>query len=548
MWVWVTLASAQAQVSGGAVPEINAQTFRPTVDGRRLLWLDDGAKGESGVVGRALLQYVDDPLVYVDTNDEVVELVSSILQLDVLAAARLGPLRLGVDVPIYLLANGSPNGNETGLGDLGIDGKLTLLDRGLDLAIGSRFFLPTSTVDQALGSPSVGYEVTGIVSGDAGPLLLSANVGTRGGPSAELENVALNDFLLARLGAALRLSEVIDTALEFNGQFPYTTPLATADGSPLEFLASAAVRPRRSDWVVRAGGGTGLRPGIGSPDYRLILGLGWEPRDDEPVVVEPEPLCPGEVEDFDGFEDEDGCPEPTPVTVSVIDAETGEPIDVAKVTVVSPRLKASGTVTSEDPFTQDFEAGEVEITARAKGYVETVETFVVENGPPTEAVVKLQPLGKKIIVVKRKKLEINQTIQFETNSDVIKAESFELLNETAETIKEYKEIRKLRIEGHTDQRGSATYNLELSKRRAASVVRYFIAQGVEPERLESQGYGESKLLNEANTSEAWAENRRVDFFVEYWEPIPIQVEITEMTDDMVPMEPEELEESEAGSP
>ncbi len=530
--LWVTAAAAQAQVAGGEVPEINAQTFRPTVDGRRLLWLDDGARGTNGFVGRGLLQYVDDPLVYVGPDGEVVELVSSVLQLDLLGAARLGPLRLGVDVPIYLLSNGEPSGNETGLGEVGVDGKVTLLDRAVDLAIGGRLFLPTSTVDTALGSPRTGYELSAIVSGDAGPLLLAANVGTRGGPATSLENVELNDALIARLGAALELSEVVDTALEFNTTLPWRDPVA--DGSPLEVLASAAVRPRDSDWVVRGGAGTGITTGIGSPDFRIVLGLGWEPGDDEgpdEPVVEEDP-CPGEEEDLDGYQDDDGCPEPTLVSVIVVDDATDEVLDVAKVVVRIPGQKASGTT----PFEYPFEAGDVLIRARAEGYEPGVLSYAVVNGPPVEAEIRLKPVDAPTRMrVYRKRIDLETSIQFETNSAVIKPESFGLLDNAVRILDEYAEIAKLRIEGHTDERGRAEYNLDLSKRRAASVVQYLVDKGIDPARLSSEGFGEEQPLDDRSVPEAWAKNRRVDFFIDDWQPI--EIEVVEVTDDMEPVAP-----------
>ncbi|MCA9488804.1 MAG: OmpA family protein, partial [Myxococcales bacterium] len=65
------------------------------------------------------------------------------------------------------------------------------------------------------------------------------------------------------------------------------------------------------------------------------------------------------------------------------------------------------------------------------------------------------------------------------------------------------------------------YNLELSKKRAASVREYFIEKGIAPERLTSEGYGETRPLDPANNEAAWSKNRRVDFFIERWEEQPM---------------------------
>jgi outer membrane protein OmpA-like peptidoglycan-associated protein len=71
----------------------------------------------------------------------------------------------------------------------------------------------------------------------------------------------------------------------------------------------------------------------------------------------------------------------------------------------------------------------------------------------------------------------------------------------------------VRIEGHTDSRGDDAFNLDLSQRRTEAVRTYLINKGVEANRLEAKGYGETKPLVTGNNEAAWAKNRRVDFFI-----------------------------------
>jgi peptidoglycan-associated lipoprotein len=71
----------------------------------------------------------------------------------------------------------------------------------------------------------------------------------------------------------------------------------------------------------------------------------------------------------------------------------------------------------------------------------------------------------------------------------------------------------LRIDGHTDERGSDEYNLALSKRRAAEAKRFLVSQGIDVSRLESIGYGEEHPYDNASTEAAWAMNRRAGFQV-----------------------------------
>jgi outer membrane protein OmpA-like peptidoglycan-associated protein len=66
------------------------------------------------------------------------------------------------------------------------------------------------------------------------------------------------------------------------------------------------------------------------------------------------------------------------------------------------------------------------------------------------------------------------------------------------------------VNGHTDNRGSATANLELSKQRVMSVIKYLVANGVSPQRLRPYGYGESQPRSSNATPEGREHNRRIE--------------------------------------
>lgn len=66
------------------------------------------------------------------------------------------------------------------------------------------------------------------------------------------------------------------------------------------------------------------------------------------------------------------------------------------------------------------------------------------------------------------------------------------------------------LDGHTDNRGSAEANLQLSKKRVMSVVRYLVSNGVEGRRLKPYGYGESAPIVSNATPEGRARNRRIE--------------------------------------
>ena len=72
-------------------------------------------------------------------------------------------------------------------------------------------------------------------------------------------------------------------------------------------------------------------------------------------------------------------------------------------------------------------------------------------------------------------------------------------------------LLKIRIAGHTDERGSDEYNLALSQRRAASAKRYLVSRGITADRIETVGFGEERPVDSGNTEGAWTKNRRAEF-------------------------------------
>lgn len=74
--------------------------------------------------------------------------------------------------------------------------------------------------------------------------------------------------------------------------------------------------------------------------------------------------------------------------------------------------------------------------------------------------------------------------------------------------------RKVRIEGHCDNRGTYEYNLALGERRAVAAKDYLVNLGIETARLKTVSFGEEKPFAVGNTEEAWSQNRRGHFVAE----------------------------------
>ena len=100
-------------------------------------------------------------------------------------------------------------------------------------------------------------------------------------------------------------------------------------------------------------------------------------------------------------------------------------------------------------------------------------------------------------------------IQFETGKAIIKPVSYKLLDEIVAILNEYRDYN-MRIDGHTDDVGKDDMNMDLSKARAASVKEYFVSKGISSDRLETNGYGESKPKASNKTAKGRAQNRRVE--------------------------------------
>jgi OOP family OmpA-OmpF porin len=100
-------------------------------------------------------------------------------------------------------------------------------------------------------------------------------------------------------------------------------------------------------------------------------------------------------------------------------------------------------------------------------------------------------------------------VMFDFDSAEIKPEAFPMLDEAVLILKENPEI-KVEIDGHTDNKGSAAYNMKLSERRAKAVMKYFVDNGIEAKRLTTKGFGFTKPAASNDTKEGRAKNRRVE--------------------------------------
>jgi peptidoglycan-associated lipoprotein len=107
---------------------------------------------------------------------------------------------------------------------------------------------------------------------------------------------------------------------------------------------------------------------------------------------------------------------------------------------------------------------------------------------------------------------LTEIVFFQYDSDEITPEAERKLQTKASVLQSNPGVR-LRIEGHCDQRGSTEYNLALGQRRAEAVRAYLVNLGIDGSRLSTISYGEERPLEEGDSDEAMARNRRAEFTV-----------------------------------
>lgn len=101
-------------------------------------------------------------------------------------------------------------------------------------------------------------------------------------------------------------------------------------------------------------------------------------------------------------------------------------------------------------------------------------------------------------------------IYFDYDRSDLKPEARALLDSKIPLMRANTPVR-IRIAGHADERGSDSYNMALSQRRAASAKAYLVSQGIAADRIETVGFGEERPAATGSNEAAWAQNRRAEF-------------------------------------
>ena len=409
----------------------------------------------------------------------------------------------------------APNSWELSLGDVHIEGRFRLLaeEKAIGVALIPFLKLPTGrrAIYTTAGVPTFGLKAA--LSKRFRPAHFAVHVGYEMKPNAALaENFASDDEIHFGVGVGVSpVPDWLDINLEVVGAAIVGPGLAAVGESPhkaaihvpVEVLGDVRLRsPIGLDVVL--GGGPGVTPAVGTPEWRIFGGVGWAPPLDsgeEPIDTDGDGItddidpCPDEAEDLDGHEDGDGCPD--------LDNDFDRVPDTVDDCPNDPEDRDGFEDGDGCPDLDNDEDGIVDEDDLCPNRPEVINGERDDDGCPDDV---------KAVVTKEK-IVILDKILFVTGRDEIVADSFPILEAVKDVLLETPRIKRVRIEGHTDHRGDDDYNQELSEKRAKAVLRYLIKAGVEGERLDSMGFGESMPIADNATESGMQKNRRVEFVI-----------------------------------
>ncbi len=571
---------AQVMVPG----DFSTERFQLATDSDGLLDVESAVVRKHLALDLGLwMGYANDPLTLNRPgadHERQGSLVSTQVGGELMASIGLfGRVQVGVAVPRVVLQDDDLSGGDPtmptappssfAIGDVRLIPKWQLLrqrDHGIDLAVLVALTLPTSSGEGFAGDINVTAAPTVAISRNFGQGMRGGmNLGYRFLEKRMAIDLEVNDEIFAGFGLGYNLEARGGPPLEIDAAFSLATAANDAFGA---FNRNYSEVKAGVAWnlpgplLVFAATGLGLAEGYGTPDWRLLAGVRIDrtPEDapppkpvldtDRDTYLDPVDKCPTDPEDFDTFEDEDGCPDldddkdTIPDTADAcrlepedldgfddangcpeLDNDNDKILDVAdKCPIVPedfdsfqdedgcPELDNDADTLADPEDACPLIAGPVENKGCPwpdRDGDTVIDRF--DNCPDEPGKVELQGCNApQLVKLTASKLELLDTVYFKTNRAVIQRRSYKLLNNVAAVIKSHPTLQ-IKIEGHTDDVGSDTFNLKLSKNRAEAAVKYLVKKGVEVSRLTSEGMGEQYPIEENTSAKRRAVNRRVEF-------------------------------------
>jgi OOP family OmpA-OmpF porin len=440
------------------------------------------------------------------------------------------------------------------------------------LGVGVQAYLPTGSRGSFTGDESVRVAPRIMLAGDVGALAYAARIGIMyRGLDSSFGGTQLGTEMPFAVSAGFRAFEHrLLVGPEVFGTTVLTDKPFAKTSAPLEILLGAHVA-LGAGVHAGLGGGTGLTRGLGAPAARFVGSIEWAPgvteattrpsdRDGDGVLDE-EDACP----DVPGVRTHDlntnGCPSdrdedgiidtldacPDVVGIKTDDPKThgcpdrdGDRIpdavdacpDVAGIKTSDPKTNGcpadrdgDGVLDAFDACpdvpglkTSDPKTNGCPDPDRDKDGIVNAEDACPDEPGPRDPDPNRSGCPKAFVVAGQ--IKILDQVKFKTGSTQILPgkESEEVLQAVLAVLQQHADIKKLKVEGHTDNVGGVALNKKLSEGRAASVVAWLTAHGIDAGRLSSAGYGLERPLDSNATEAGRKNNRRVEFHIE--EPAP----------------------------
>ena len=433
-----------------------------------------------------------------------------------------------------------PAASGPGLSDLALSGRYRLVGEEEDvfaLAMGTEATIPLAEAASsgqdlageagATFTPELAAELRFL------PVRITANLGARFRERALYASLRVQHELTWALAVSVdAIPDVLEVMLEGWG----TTPIdrfGNAVRSPVEVLLGARVRPLAPLFIGLAGG-AGIGDAYGNPELRVVLTAGWA--DVEGLPAERERARAAEAEPETVTEAAQSTPEDETVTPDETATETATPRD----RVVPPGREAYGQLDRDGDRLVDavdqcvLDREDYDEIEDADGCPEedadADQVLDVEDACPTTPGVhtddaETRGCPARAYISERGTIVITERVEFATGSDRILGQSEAVLGDVLAILQSAEDVTRVRIEGHTDDRGRDAANLRLSTARAASVRRWLEAHGIAAERLEAWGCGELHPREPGTSTRARQANRRVEFFIV--DPMPPELQLRE---------------------
>jgi OOP family OmpA-OmpF porin len=410
------------------------------------------------------------------------------------AYALFDRLELAADLPValnqgdhfeLLRAQGfpEPGVSSAGLGDIRFEARGTPYPKPLPLGIGLVGALevraPTGDGKSFLGDRAWVVAPRVAIDRAFGPVRLLGNLGLRFRLPAQYLNLYVGNELTMGAGVVVSLPDwralhepqvVAEMHLATPLSAPFTFSQADSLKTPWEVLAGVRARVH-GPWSAEFDVGRGVTtdPGYGRETFRVMAAIRYSIG---PSAKPATPVPSGPPGDRDG----DGVPD----NLDLCPDQPGTPdLDGC------PDRDGDQVPDNEDECPDEYGPAE--------------NAGCPETGPQVE--------------LSGDKIKIRGNIQFETGEAEIQRQSYPLLDAVAKLMKEHPEVGAVRVEGHTDNRGSRAINVDLSARRARAVVNYLEEKGIPNRRLRAKGYGFDKPIASNDTALGRAKNRRVEFTI-----------------------------------